>query len=464
MDHHDDDPTKVVPVVVMVPFISHGHLNQLIHLSNIVSKYNIPVHLVCTATSLAQARTRLDSVLATNHMINFHEFTTPPFASPPPDPSIAFPAHQQSSFESTLHLRHPVGDLVTLLSKTAARVVVIHDTLMSYVVQDVVSIPNVETYNFRPLSAFYYFWDFWDKLGRPFEVDDMNMIYNKLPSKDGIVTPEFKAFARLQYPHMDNVVGDLYDSSRVIEGEYIDYLERQEISGKKKIWAIGPINHVQIESDVMNNRHHCLRWLDEQSKNSIIYVSFGTTTTFSKDQIRELAIGLEKSGKRFIWVVRAADVGDAVGFQDGLVELPDGFEERVKGRGLIERGWAPQSEILGHFATGGFMTHCGWNSCMESMSMGVPMATWPMHSDQPRNAVLITQVLGIGVVVKDWEHRDELVRDVVVKEAVEKLMDSKEGDEMRKSAVMLGDSIKKSMMEGGVSRLEMDSFVSYITR
>ncbi|PWA61676.1 UDP-glucuronosyl/UDP-glucosyltransferase [Artemisia annua] len=449
-------------VVVMVPFVAHGHLNQLIHLSNLVSAHNIPVHFICTAAILHQARTRVHS-LATNQ-INFYEFSTPPFRSPPPDPSIAFPSHLQSSFDSTLHLRQPVAELVISLSKKAARVVVIHDTLMSYVVQDVVVIGNVETFNFRPLSAFYYFWDFWEKLGRPFEVDET--VYKKLPSQDGIATPEFKAFVRLQFPHMNNVVGDLLDSSRVIEGEYIEYLEKEEISGKKKIWAIGPFNPVQNESDVtvLENRHRCLQWLDKQSADSVIYVSFGTTTTFSKYQIRELAIGLEKSEKRFIWVVRAADVGDVVRFEDGSVELPDGFEEKVKGRGLVERGWAPQLEILGHFATGGFMTHCGWNSCMESISMGVPMATWPMHSDQPRNAVLITEVLGIGVAVKHWEHRDELVRDVVVKEAVEKLMGSKEGEEVRKSAAKLGDNIKKSMMEGGESRLEMDSFISYINR
>lgn len=44
---------------------------------------------------------------------------------------------------------------------------------------------------------------------------------------------------------------------------------------------------------------------------------------------------------------------------------------------------------------------------MESISLGVPVATWPMHSDQPRNAFLITEVLKIGLVVNDWEHRDE---------------------------------------------------------
>lgn len=90
------------------------------------------------------------------------------------------------------------------------------------------------------------------------------------------------------------------------------------------------------------------------------------------------------------------------GFKDRMVELPGGFEERVEGRGLIERGWVPQMDILGHFATGGFMSHCGWNSSMESILMGVPMATWPMHSDQPRKTFFITKVLKIGMAVNVW--------------------------------------------------------------
>lgn len=335
---------------------------------------------------------------------------------------------------------------------------------MSYVVQDVKSIPNAETYNFRPLSVFYTFWDFWEKAGRPFPVDQKFL--TRLPSQSEITTPEFKIFTTLQVPHMNLAVGDLFDSSRVIEGEFIEYLEREEISGKKKIWAIGPVNPVQIPSDVapLKNRHRCLRWLDNQAVDSVIYVSFGTTTSFSEDQIRELAIGLEKSEQRFIWVVRAADMADAAKSDDTMVRLPVGFEERVKGRGLIERRWAPQVEILGHIATGGFMSHCGWNSSMESISMGVPLATWPMHSDQPRNAFLITEVLGIGVAVKDWERRKELVTAVAVEEAVRTLMGSKEGEEMRRRAARLGDDVKRSVTEGGVSRLEMDSFISYITR
>ncbi|KAI3697686.1 hypothetical protein L6452_30782 [Arctium lappa] len=454
-----DDRTGVV--VVMVPFIAHGHLNQLLHLSGLVSTYNIPVHIACTTAHLRQSRSRHHGCAA---HIHFHEFPTPPFTSPPPNPSIPFPSHLQSSFDSTLHLRRPVADLILSLSHTATRVAVVHDVLMSYVIQDVQSLPNVETYTFRPLSAFYTFWDSWEKSGRPFPVD--RELLNRLPSQNGISTPEFKEFVKLQQPHMNLDVGELYDSSRVIEGKFIEYLEREEISGKKKIWAIGPVNQVQIASDVTvsENRHKCLQWLDKQPANSVIYVSFGTTTTFSDDQIRELATGLERSEQRFIWVVRAADVGGVSGFEDGTVKLPDGFEERVRERGWIERGWAPQLEILGHPATGGFLSHCGWNSSMESISIGVPMATWPMHSDQPRNGILITDVLGIGVVVKDWERKNELVTAAVVEEGVRTLMGSKEGEEMRKRATVLSDDIKKSVTKGGVGRLEMDSFISYISR
>lgn len=187
----------------------------------------------------------------------------------------------------------------------------------------------------------------------------------------------------------------------------------------------------------------------------------------------EVAKGLEKSKQRFIWVVRDADKGDV--FKGGScggggggggeeVVLPKGFEERVKGIGLVVREWAPQLEILSHSSIGGFMSHCGWNSCMESISMGVPIAAWPMHSDQPRNRVLVTEVLKVGVVVKEWDHRDELVTASDVENAVRKLMATKEGHEMRQRAMDLKNVILKSKDEGGASRMEFDDFIAHVTR
>ncbi|KAI3677883.1 hypothetical protein L6452_37155 [Arctium lappa] len=264
---------------------------------------------------------------------------------------------------------------------------------------------------------------------------------------------------------MNYPVGELFDSSRVIEGEYLEYLERKELKGSKKLWAMGPFNHANKSlATVSENRHKCLQWLDSQPPNSVIYVSFGTTTTFSDLQIKELAIGLERSQQRFVWVARASDKGDVFGDEAKMADFPDGFEAAVEGRGLVVRGWAPQMEILGHLATGGFMSHCGWNSTTESISTGVPMITWPMHSDQPWNAFLITDALRIGLAVYDWEHKDELVTAAVVEDLIRRLIDSTEGDEMRKKAVELADSVRRSVADGGASRKETDSFISYISR
>ena len=96
--------------------------------------------------------------------------------------------------------------------------------------------------------------------------------------------------------------------------------------------------------------------------------------------------------------------------------------------------------------------------------MGVPILTWPMHSDQPRNSVLVTKILKIGLVLKDWSRRDELVSSSTVEEVVKRLMGSVEGEKIRKRAAELGSAVQQSVANGGVSRLELDSFVAHITR
>ncbi|CAN4106911.1 unnamed protein product [Withania somnifera] len=88
-------------------------------------------------------------------------------------------------------------------------------------------------------------------------------------------------------------------------------------------------------------------------------------------------MGLEQCKQRFIWVLRDDDRGDIFTGETRILELPEGFEERVKGVGLVVREWEPQPEILAHSSTGGFMSHCGWNFCIECITMGVPIAAWP---------------------------------------------------------------------------------------
>ncbi|XP_015969165.1 zeatin O-glucosyltransferase [Arachis duranensis] len=464
--HHDHDI-----VVVVVPFPAQGHLNQLLHLSRIILSYNIPVHFVGTPIHNRQALTRLHGwEWDPRSMLNFHDFKVPPFPSPPPDPNALrqthsnFPSHLLPSFQTAaMHLRDPVRSLLSSISSVARRVVVIHDSLMASVVQDAVHLSNCESYTFHSVSAFTMFFYFWNVMGTPMLQSSIASHIPQVPSLEGCFTTQFVDFISSQYEFHKFSSGTIYNTTRAIEGPYMDLIER--MVSYKTHWALGPFNPLIPSSTRNNNKHPCMDWLDEQEDNSVLYVSFGTTTAFKEEQIMELAIGLERSKQKFLWVLRDADKGD-VFKEDGKreVKVPKGFEERVKGMGMVVRDWAPQLEILGHRATGGFMSHCGWNSCMESITMGVPIATWPMHSDQPRNRVLVTEVLRIGLVVKDWSHRDEVVAASAVEDAVRRLMATEEGEAMRERAMKLMNAIHKSKDEGGVSRVEIDSFIAHITR
>ncbi|TMW96778.1 hypothetical protein EJD97_006801, partial [Solanum chilense] len=163
----------------------------------------------------------------------------------------------------------------------------------------------------------------------------------------------------------------------------------------------------------------------------------------------------------FIWVLTEADRGDIFTWEARKLGLPQGFEERVKGVGLVVREWAPQPEILAHSSTGGFMSHCGWNSCIESITMGVPIAAWPMHGDQPKNGFLVTEILKIGLFVREWEKLEELVSASTIENVVRKLMAFEDGDAIRKRAEELGEAVRRSTEKGGASRMELDSLIAH---
>ncbi|XP_074292689.1 zeatin O-glucosyltransferase-like [Silene latifolia] len=464
----DQNDSRVA--VVMVPFPAQGHLNQLLHLSHLVISYGIPVHYAGSAMHNHQAKVRVqgwDSESLTK--IKFHDFQIPSYISPPPKPELSFhfPVHLGPLFDIPKHLRKPVSKLLEQLSENYRRVIVVHDSLMASVVQDVEFMTKVESFQFNPISVFYRFLGSWEEIqesDKPFQIDQSVNIPRCIPSDEGTMTPEVSRFFVDQQKFWGIESGRIYNTSRVIEGPYVELLEKLLGNDTEtKHFVLGPFNPIEMSGN--QKRHTCLEWLDEQNKGSVIYVSFGSTTSLTEEQIGELATGLERSGQKFIWVLRNADKAD--GFcseKDGNPELPKGYEERVKGRGLVVREWGPQLDILAHQSIGGFMSHCGWNSCIESVSMGVPIVAWPMHSDQPRNAVLITEVLGIGVMVREWEDRGKLVSSVTIESAVKRLMATKEGAEIRKRASELGDSVRKSVSKGGASSLEMDAFIAHITR
>ncbi|CAA2988006.1 UDP-glycosyltransferase 83A1-like [Olea europaea subsp. europaea] len=162
----------------------------------------------------------------------------------------------------------------------------------------------------------------------------------------------------------------------------------------------------------------CLEWLDQQPSQSVIYVAFGSFTVFNETQFQELALGLELTNRPFLWVVRQ----DIITVQSTLPDMPKGFEDRVRHRGLMV-GWAPQQKVLSHPAVACFLSHCGWNSTVEGVSNGVPFLCWPYFADQFFNQTYICDHWEIGLGLD----KDEMgiIRKEEIKNKLEQLLTDK---------------------------------------
>ncbi|KAJ4806776.1 Glycosyltransferase [Rhynchospora pubera] len=191
------------------------------------------------------------------------------------------------------------------------------------------------------------------------------------------------------------------------------------------VYCIGPLVKKENGKEI-EERHICLTWLDSHPKGSVIFLCFGSVVALLIDQIKQIAIGLERSSQRFLWVLRSTNDENKM-FEpqpdsDLHLVLPDGFLDRTKNRGMVINSWAPQVDVLNHASIGGFVSHCGWNSTLEAIIAGVPIICWPIFAEQGINKVLLTEEIKVGVVMKGCE--EEFVRPEEVEEKVRWLMAS----------------------------------------
>nr|AGN33443.1 UFGT1 [Allium cepa] len=191
----------------------------------------------------------------------------------------------------------------------------------------------------------------------------------------------------------------------------------------KRYYPVGPLSLLNPVQTKPEDRFGCIKWLEQHKPHSVVYVSFGTVVSLPGSELAELAHGLESSGVHFIWSLK-----------DSFREfLPDGFLDRTKEQGMVV-AWVPQAEVLAHESTGAFVTHCGWNSVLESIAGAVPLVCRPVLGDQPVNARMVTGVwrVGVGFEGKGIE-RGELVK------CLEKVVKGEEGKGMRERMRRLKD-------------------------
>jgi hypothetical protein len=200
-----------------------------------------------------------------------------------------------------------------------------------------------------------------------------------------------------------------------------------------------------------------------QPPSSVLYIAFGTYATLSAAQILELAEGLEASNQSFLWVLctpdQPSDSSSCSRHASGSV-LPPGFKERTKARGLCVSGWVPQKRILQHPATGGFLSHCGWNSTMESICEGIPLLAWPLTADQHMNCRFLVHTAKLAMEMK--KGTDGFVSKQEVERNIRALMEEVEGESIKSNMKEMRSHARQAVAEGGTSKQNLQVYINYL--
>jgi UDP:flavonoid glycosyltransferase YjiC (YdhE family) len=238
------------------------------------------------------------------------------------------------------------------------------------------------------------------------------------------------------------------------------------------IYPVGPVIHFSKYKNEEEEVIQIMRWLNDQPPSSVVFLCFGSMGSLDGDQVREIAQALEQSGHRFLWSVRQPPPKGKIEmpseYQDLNQVLPEGFLERTANIGKVI-GWAPQVAVLSDKAVGGFVSHCGWNSTLESLWCGVPMATWPMYAEQQMNAFQLVKELGLAVEIKLDYKKDfrfdssniKLVTADEIENGIRKLMENgdKSTEAIRQTVNEISEKSKIAVKEGGSSYNSIGRFI-----
>ncbi|KAK2659776.1 hypothetical protein Ddye_006309 [Dipteronia dyeriana] len=272
----------------------------------------------------------------------------------------------------------------------------------------------------------------------------LNTVIDWIPGMEGIKLKDLPTFIRTTDPDdimMNFCLGEVENARNAsalifntiydLEGEILEAVS----STYPPIYTIGPLqlllNHEildddnslsAIKSNLWKEQRGCLEWLDTKESSSVVYVNFGSVTVMTEQQLVEFAWGLANSKQNFLWVIRP----DLVIGESAI--LPPEFVSETKERSLLA-SWCSQEQVLNHPAVGGFLTHSGWNSTIESLSSGVPMLCWPFFAEQQTNCWFCQNKWGIGFEIDSASNRDEIER------SVRELMEGQKGKQIKKTAM-----------------------------
>nr|BAJ11649.1 glucosyltransferase [Sinningia cardinalis] len=437
--------------IVLYPAPGIGHLLSTVELGKLILRHHhfSTIHVLITTgfDDSPHTATYIDQISKTNPSITFHRF---PFFQMNPSPNASFGSILFEFIRlNATNVHHALQEIMQT-SKIRALIV---DFFCSsaFPVSESLGIPVFYffTSGLAALAAYLYFPTLHMQVDQSFkDLVNTNFHIPGLPPLPARQMPQpvwdrnDPAYHDVLYfsHHLAKSSGILMNTFDGLEPIALKALRHGLCvpdAPTPPIYNIGPlIAYAESESADQNLKHDCLPWLDTQPNQSVVFLCFGSRGIFSADQLREIAKGLERSGHRFLWVVKKPPFDENNKEDKELGELnvmgimPEGFLDRTKDRGMVVESWVPQMKVLEHRAVGGFVTHCGWNSVLEAVIAGVPMVAWPLYAEQHLNKAALVENMKMAIPMQPREE-DEFVFAEEVEKRISEVLDGEKSKELR---------------------------------
>ncbi|CAJ1931268.1 unnamed protein product [Sphenostylis stenocarpa] len=470
--------------VVVFPCPLQGHVGSMLKLAELLALHHLHVTFINTHSNHNRL-TRFGNIQALSASYStLHFITIADCYREGKHPGSRDATMGDIMLSTTLHAKPLLRNILVSESPAIPKVsCVIQDGIFGSLSNDLASelgirIPII---HFRTSSAccfWPYFWipKLFESKELPIRGDgDMDRTISNIPGMENLLRcrdlpsfcrPGAKGNMSIDWVSFQTQQSLAADALILNTFEELDHLVLSQIRLHfPKVYTAGPVHHHLNVRKAETNKGNdspsfgnsffetdrsCKAWLDAQPQGSVIYVSFGSSTIVTREELMEFWHGLVNSKKRFLLVMRP----DLVVGRENDDQILEKLKEETKERGLILE-WTPQEEVLAHKAIGGFLTHSGWNSTLESLVAGVPMICWPYFADQQVNSRFVSEVWKVGLDMKDVCDRD------VVEKMVNDLMVHRR-EEFLKSAQAMAMLAHKSVSPGGSSYSSMEDLIHYI--
>ncbi|XP_031126291.1 UDP glycosyltransferase 9-like [Ipomoea triloba] len=435
--------------VIAVPFPYQGHLNPMFHFCSCLSARGLKVTLVLTHGVAKSMQSTLSQ--ASIHTVEFISDGIEGVGDPP-----------RTFQEYHARLRAAFSDGVGAVIEKQKAKVLVHDALMPWLLEvGRADGLGVATFFTQPASvcAVYY-----HMLHGHIQshTHDSKLRLPSLPELEFPDLPSFSYFAGIveevtefnisQAANMPKADCFLINTFHSLEEKVVAWMVNKW--AVKCVGPLVPIFHKTLHDEKQDridlfelDGESCIQWLDNREPKSVVYVSFGSVVVLTEEQMEHIAWGLAQSNKFFIWIVRESEE----------IKLPKDFKLKTSKMGLIMK-WCPQIEVLSHKAIACFVTHCGWNSILEALCLGVPMVGMPHTTDQPTNAKLIEDVWKVGVRVKVNEEGLSTRQEI---EGCIKQVTGERAEEFTRNVIKWKELAKEATSEGGSSYENIKDFVAF---